>query len=225
GGSRSATRTQEELRALDRDFVLSGARVVSLLQGLLHVLKLVYVLVEERPVQSCVGIAFTVLDSSVVFLLRIGPVLFLLGDSPVSVVSLSLRKRTKRGGLCAGFILSPADDPWRIQIEFGEIGSRLYTSWIQLNSAFEFTSHLTCQACGRERIDPVSFFAVSASQPEMVVTTVRCQRHGFLASGNGVVPVRQREIGTAKIVVGSRIIRRRLQLGLQRRDSVIHASL
>src|SRR5215469_15251950 len=130
----------------------------------------------------------------------------------------------ERSSLGARLVLSSAYDPGSFEVELGEIGAGCPILWIEGYRLLKFVADFLRQSGRGEKAHRVSLLSVRATEPQMKFAVVRIKRNGFLAGGDGAVPVVYGEVDTAQQVVGSGIVGRRANAAAQLRDGIVHPS-
>ena len=119
-------------------------------------------------------------------------------------------------------ISSTADNSWRFEIELSKIAAGVHVVWSELDRSFELGAHFSCQSSRGQEARLIGFLSVDSSQPEMVLTVARCERHRLFASRNSPVPLPEREVSTAKEVVSNSVVGRRTDLPMERDNGFIN---
>src|ERR1700757_381159 len=81
-------------------------------------------------------------------------------------MSLDRIDRSDRFHLGFGFVLVPADDPWRVNIKFFEIAASGNVRWVRGDGIFKFLFHLFRE---EKTVFSIGLSAVRAAEPQMVI--------------------------------------------------------
>src|ERR1700730_18222024 len=167
-------------------------------KSLLHFVEAVGVAKENCEIKPGATAGVTGRDGDAVVALCAARIVVLRSDPGETPVRHRGIERQERLRLLAGFVLAAADDGWRFDIEFSEIGPRLPILWIEFNGALEGYANFLCQSGRRDESSTARLLSISATQPEMVAAVPRIEVAGAFTSGDTAVPLLNHEIRAAQ---------------------------
>ncbi len=151
--------------------------------------------------------------------------IFLLLRNPAfEIVGFGRIECGKHLDLGFGFVASATNDSRRFQIEFTQIAAGIHVVGIQPDRSLELGPYFAGKRRRAEKIGTVRLLTVNPAQPHVITAVVGFERNRLFARRNAAVPIAHREVGAAKEVISLGIVRRGVDLGVQRGDGVIRSS-